>query len=45
MIVNQSSLRTIALLSNREELDVDINQSNRYCILLNSSNRQFKKET
>jgi len=36
MIVNQSSLRTIALLSNREELDVDINQSNRYCILLNS---------
>jgi len=26
MIVNQSSLRTIALLSNREELDVDINQ-------------------
>lgn len=32
---NEGALQTIAYLSNRSTLDVDTNQSNRYCILLN----------
>ena len=37
MIKHQSPLETVATLSEMSTLDIDINQSNRYCIKLNSA--------